>query len=107
MIRPLLFQPSNLRPIDLFLYMIGMDSLPEKGGFFGLNITVWDVLGWIASTAMIVGGVLPYIPQYLQIKRTRLAEGFSLYVCLTLLVANILRILFWYLLFFPAIPVTI
>ena len=42
------------------------------------------------------GGVVPYIPQYLMIKRSQSAEGFSNYVCLTLLIANILRIEFWF-----------
>jgi uncharacterized protein with PQ loop repeat len=45
---------------------------------------------------MIFGGVVPYIPQYLEIARTKNAEGFSLFVCLTLLIANTLRILFWF-----------
>ncbi|PNF31155.1 PQ-loop repeat-containing protein 1 [Cryptotermes secundus] len=45
---------------------------------------------------MIFGGMVPYIPQYREIKRTEDAEGFSLFVCLTLLVANTLRILFWF-----------
>ena len=49
---------------------------------------------WIAAGAMIFGGVVPYIPQYRDILRTQNAEGFSTYVCLVLLVANILRILF-------------
>ena len=48
-----------------------------------------------ASSAMIFGGVVPYIPQYFEIKRTNNAEGFSTFVCLTLLIANTLRILFW------------
>lgn len=45
---------------------------------------------------MVFGGVVPYIPQYRDIRRTQNAEGFSTYVCLVLLVANILRILFWF-----------
>lgn len=50
-----------------------------------------------ASAAfMMFGGVLPYIPQYREISRTKNAEGFSTYVCLALLVANILRITFWF-----------
>ncbi len=39
---------------------------------------------------------MPYIPQYRIIKRNRNAQGFSTYVCLALLVANIWRILFWF-----------
>lgn len=61
-----------------------------------LGLTVGHLVGWGAAGAMIIGGVAPYIPQYRQIKRTQDAEGFSLYVCLSLLIANTLRILFWY-----------
>lgn len=63
-----------------------------------LGLTVGHLVGWGAAGAMIVGGVAPYIPQYRQIKKTQDAEGFSLYVCLALLIANTLRILFWYVL---------
>ena len=59
------------------------------------GISFFVIVNWISSLAMIVGGVLPYVPQYLEIKKTGNADGFSLYVCLTLLIANILRILFW------------
>ncbi|KAJ2953744.1 hypothetical protein O0L34_g1370 [Tuta absoluta] len=61
-----------------------------------LGLTVGHLVGWGAAGAMIIGGVAPYIPQYRQIKKTQDAEGFSLYVCLTLLIANTLRILFWF-----------
>lgn len=49
-----------------------------------------------SSLAMIIGGVVPYIPQYLTMKEKGSAKGFSTYVCLALLVANTLRILFWF-----------
>ncbi|KRT83935.1 hypothetical protein AMK59_104 [Oryctes borbonicus] len=61
-----------------------------------LALTVGHVVGWFSAGAMIIGGIIPYIPQYRQIKRERNAEGFSLHVCLALLVANTLRILFWF-----------
>ncbi|CAH2284550.1 PQ-loop repeat-containing 1 isoform X1 [Pelobates cultripes] len=61
-----------------------------------LAASVHRLVSWGASTAMIFGGVVPYIPQYRDIRRTQNAEGFSTYVCLMLLVANILRILFWF-----------
>lgn len=48
-----------------------------------------------AAAAMVVGGAVPYLPQYLEIRRTQNTDGFSLFVCLALLVANTLRILFW------------
>ena len=50
---------------------------------------------WISVGAMVFGGIVPFIPQYRKIHRHRDAEGFSTYVCLVLLVANVLRILFW------------
>lgn len=46
--------------------------------------------------AMVFGGVMPYIPQYLQIKQKQTTQGFSLFVCLALLMANTLRIIFWF-----------
>jgi uncharacterized protein with PQ loop repeat len=61
-----------------------------------LNMGLQDVVTFLASCLMVVGGVVPYIPQYLDISRTKNADGFSLFVCLTLLVANTLRILFWF-----------
>lgn len=59
------------------------------------ELNLKNLAGWIASGAMIFGAVVPYVPQYKEIKRKEDAEGFSLYVCLTLLIANTLRILFW------------
>ncbi|XP_058447880.1 solute carrier family 66 member 2 isoform X1 [Malaya genurostris] len=61
-----------------------------------LGLTVGHVVGYVSASFMVVGGVLPYIPQYKQIKQTQDAEGFSLHVCLALLIANSLRILFWF-----------
>jgi uncharacterized protein with PQ loop repeat len=49
----------------------------------------------ISVVAMVIGGVVPYIPQYRKIRKTRDSEGFSMYVCFILLLANILRIYFW------------
>jgi len=60
---------------------------------FGMSLQ--EFLSVIASCLIIFGGVVPYIPQYLDIMRSRKADGFSLFVCLTLLIANTLRILFW------------
>ncbi|XP_058055512.1 solute carrier family 66 member 2 isoform X1 [Anopheles bellator] len=61
-----------------------------------LGLTVGHLVGWTSASFMVVGGVLPYIPQYRQIKQTQDPEGFSLHVCLALLIANTLRILFWF-----------
>ena len=53
-------------------------------------------LGPLSSVAMVVGCVMPYIPQYATIRKSRSCAGFSTFVCLTLLMANILRIAFWF-----------
>uniref|UniRef100_A0A6G1SGP9 Solute carrier family 66 member 2 n=1 Tax=Aceria tosichella TaxID=561515 RepID=A0A6G1SGP9_9ACAR len=58
------------------------------------SLATW--LGPLCSLAMIIGCVLPYVPQYITIYRERSCTGFSTYVCLTLLIANILRIAFWF-----------
>lgn len=60
------------------------------------QLTVKDIANWVASGAIIFGGIIPYVPQYREIKRKEDAEGFSLYICLILLIANTLRILFWF-----------
>ncbi|KAM6453572.1 solute carrier family 66 member 2 isoform 1-T1 [Liasis olivaceus] len=75
---------------DIFLPMM------EADGWEWLVSAVQQLISWGASAAMVFGGVVPYIPQYRDIKRTQNAEGFSTYVCLVLLIANILRILFWF-----------
>ncbi|XP_063041818.1 solute carrier family 66 member 2 isoform X2 [Engraulis encrasicolus] len=66
----------------------------EDEVFQQIMYIVNQLVVWTAATAIIFGGVVPYVPQYREIRRTQNAEGFSTYVCLVLLVANILRILF-------------
>lgn len=60
-----------------------------------LGLTVRHVVSYAAASAMVIGGIIPYIPQYREIKQTQDTEGFSLHVCFALLIANTLRILFW------------
>ena len=59
------------------------------------SMSIISFVSFAASAAMVFGGVVPYIPQYYDIYKTRNTDGFSTYVCLALLIANILRILFW------------
>lgn len=61
----------------------------------GLAKIATELATWICVGAMIFGGVVPYVPQYRTIRRSRDADGFSTFVCLVLLISNILRILFW------------
>ncbi|XP_063052907.1 solute carrier family 66 member 2 [Engraulis encrasicolus] len=55
----------------------------------------WGLMSWLASSVMVLGGSVPYVPQYQEITRSGNTEGFSTRVCLVLLIANILRIFFW------------
>ncbi|CAI5438155.1 unnamed protein product [Caenorhabditis angaria] len=57
---------------------------------------LYTAFGFFISFFIIVGGSIPYVFQYAEILHRRNASGFSLFVCLALCVANILRILFWF-----------
>lgn len=81
---------NNVTFPDAFRVIVAMDELFED---YGLSIQ--QLISWVSVLFMIVGGVIPYIPQYREIRRSDDAEGFSLHVCLALLVANTLRIIFW------------
>lgn len=76
---------------------ITMDSeVDEWDDWKGWNlISFASLTSLLASTAMVIGGVVPYIPQYIEIKRTQNSSGFSTFVCLALIAANALRIIFW------------
>jgi len=50
----------------------------------------------VAILGMVVGGVVVFIPQYVEIWKTGNAEGFSTHVCLILIIANLLRLCFWF-----------
>ncbi|CAL8088088.1 unnamed protein product [Calicophoron daubneyi] len=56
----------------------------RKGAYMGYTIIY------------ILGGAIPYIPQYMEMTRLDTVKGFSTYTCLTLLIANLLRICFWF-----------
>ena len=63
---------------------------------FDLTELTWSsIVSSLAATGIVFGGVLPYIPQYLEIHKSQNANGFSIYVCFVLLLANTLRIIFW------------
>jgi len=80
-----------------------VDSMNDVPAAIALNISQFampefslaGLVSTVAAGAMVIGGVFPFIPQYRDIHRSQNADGFSLYVCLNLLIANILRILFW------------
>ncbi len=62
-------------------------DISKMGGVFSL----------VADVFMAVGPVLGFIPQYLLIRKKGV-ENFSTIICLILLISNILRIFFWYIL---------
>ncbi|PAV72820.1 hypothetical protein WR25_18998 [Diploscapter pachys] len=70
----------------------------------GLKLVDWNKMAsyiivgvkYFFQFFIIVGGAIPYVFQYTEIHHRKNAQGFSLFVCLALCVANILRILFWF-----------
>jgi len=72
------------------------DNSSNNWFVFGEMTNPTDYFTLFCSAAVIFGGIFPYVPQYLKIKNTNNSDGFSTYVCLTLLIANILRIAFWF-----------
>ena len=89
-VRPSLVPP--LTSSTLGLHGTDISLLPHPGGIAEM---LAYALECVAVGGIVLGGVVPYIPQYLAIRRSQNADGFSTYVCLTLLIANILRMLFW------------
>uniref|UniRef100_A0A915BQX7 PQ-loop repeat-containing protein 1 n=1 Tax=Parascaris univalens TaxID=6257 RepID=A0A915BQX7_PARUN len=67
----------------------GVDLIPLKG-------LISNFVFVFASLFIVFGGGIPYIFQYLEILERKNAQGFSLLVCLSLCIANILRVLFWF-----------
>jgi len=53
-------------------------------------------IGFLLDLVMVFGPVLGYIPQYNKFLQRKSSEGFSHYISFILLVANILRIFFWF-----------
>lgn len=76
----------RLNVFGTYIYPFRWYSLP----------TIYSWLGPLSSLAMIFGCVLPYVPQYITIHKNRNSSGFSTFVCLTLLIANILRVVWWF-----------
>ena len=50
----------------------------------------------VSAVAMAVSPPLPFVAQYMEMRRTRSSEGFSTLVPLLLLAANALRLAFWF-----------
>jgi uncharacterized protein with PQ loop repeat len=59
-------------------------------------MVIGQIIKFLPDLAMVFGGVLPYVPQYGQIKQTKSTGSFSTHVCLVLLLANSMRIFFRY-----------
>lgn len=66
-----------------------VDSNPEF--FTWLEWTAQSV----ADVMICMGGFIPFLPQYLKIRRTKSSKGFSANVCMALLISNITRLFFW------------
>lgn len=80
-------------PSDDFSFnLFGTDWYPFK---WVTLPTLYSWLGPLSSLAMIIGCVMPYVPQYITIYKRQDSSGFSTFVCFTLFISNILRIAFW------------
>ncbi len=53
------------------------------------------VVPWIMSVGIIVGPVAPYVPQFLETRRSGIAGGFSPMVAFLLMVSSIGRVFYW------------
>ena len=84
---------QKVAPTNLKIPIVDISTLMIDGD---LITSFTQLVSYVASGLMILGGVVPYIPQYRIISRSHNAQGFSTLVCLALLIANILRILFWF-----------
>ncbi|XP_076449408.1 solute carrier family 66 member 2-like isoform X2 [Babylonia areolata] len=73
-----------------------MDVIASVSEISIMGVLLTDIISFGAQAAMVLGGTVPFIPQYLDIRQTHNTEGFSLFVCLNLLIAHILRIMFWF-----------
>ncbi|XP_069113959.1 solute carrier family 66 member 2-like isoform X1 [Argopecten irradians] len=82
-------------PLVVQLHAV-LANMPDHLSGLLPELSVMGIINWGAAAAMVFGGVVPFIPQYRDIRRSGNTEGFSTFVCLTLLVANILRIMFWF-----------
>lgn len=58
---------------------------------------IYLVIQYIWAFLLAIGPILGYIPQFIDIKRTRHYQGFSSAICFILLTSNILRILSYFL----------
>lgn len=80
-------------PSDDFSFnLFGTDWYPFK---WVTLPALYSWLGPLSSLAMIIGCVMPYVPQYITIYKRQDSSGFSTFVCFTLFISNILRIAFW------------
>jgi len=68
----------------------------SENGHLSFENPNYQFVTFACEMAIMFGGVVPYVPQYLQIRQKQTTQGFSLYVCLALLLANTLRIIFWF-----------
>ena len=61
----------------------------------GFVAAVASVFPWLMSIGMIIGPVSPYVPQFLETRRTGIAGGFSPMVAFLLVVSSIGRVFYW------------
>lgn len=55
-----------------------------------------DLLNLALDGLMVFAPIVGYVPQYMDIQKSRNPRGFSTLVCFILLVSNVVRIFYWY-----------
>uniref|UniRef100_A0A0N4ZN72 PQ-loop repeat-containing protein n=1 Tax=Parastrongyloides trichosuri TaxID=131310 RepID=A0A0N4ZN72_PARTI len=94
-ISPIVLESTTLNT-SVFLNTTDAEHVNALLNSFNIKNIMLAFINGLACIFIIFGGSIPYVFQYLEINDRKDARGFSLYVCLTLCIANILRILFWF-----------
>ncbi len=71
--------------------------MPSTSPSFPSSLDLFHIIQYIWAFFLAIGPILGYIPQFIDIKRTRHYQGFSTAICFILLISNILRILSFFL----------
>lgn len=90
---------SSLAPAVIDVTVAGATAVGTTAGataFAWMPVWMMELITFVSVCAMVFGGVVPFIPQMLLIRRTRSCDGFNTLVCFNLMIANILRIMFWF-----------
>ena len=58
--------------------------------------SIKEIFNLALDGLMVFAPIVGYVPQYLDIQKSKNPRGFSTLVCFILLVSNVIRIFYWY-----------